>query len=276
MKYSTYMMLAAFFAGLIAVIILILTVIASGEPWNDSTIQLKGKQVDVTMPQFKNLDISISLRGKNFRLENFRGIEILESDSVDSPVMTLSESIKAMTETRLVNDTMYLSVNPALVCDTINPKHTMFFETTDIHPVTITIPSGMLRSVNNNSDAVYLNGINTRRLDTSVKKGRVVMNRCSVDSLVSDSRNISEIKLTDSKISVIQLNNAPKEAVVKCTDATSAISKLSVTAKKADTGCVLSLKKATVGEIEWNPYDSTTVLTLQLAKPVTVTTGSGK
>lgn len=276
MKYSTYIMLAAFCAGLVAVVVLALTLLASAEPWENSAMKLKGKSVSLTLPEFCHIDISIYSRGEKFILENFRGIEIVECDSIDAPAMSLSESINAMTETRMVGDTLYLSVDPSIVCDTINPKNMMFLEAADIHPIKVTVPAGMLKSIRNSSDAVYLSNFNARRIDASVKKaGRIVINNCTLDSLVSDSRHIAEIKLTDSKIAMVQLDNAPEDVSIKCTDATSAISKLRVAAKKSDTESALSLKKATVGKIEWIPLDSTTVLDLQLASPVTIISESG-
>lgn len=269
-------MLAAFCAGLVAVVVLALTVLASAEPWENSAIKLKGKSVSLTLPEFSHIDISIYSRGEKFILDNFRGIEIVECDSIDVPAMILPESINAMTDIRMTGDTLHLSVDPSIVCDTINPKNMMFFEATDIHPVTVTVPAGMLKSIRNSSDAVYLSEFNARRLNASVRKaGRIVINNCALDSLVSNSRHIAEIKLTDSKIAVIQLANAPEGVSIKCADTTSVISKLRVAAKKADTESSVSLKKATVGEIEWIPFDSTTVLELQLANPVTITSGIG-
>lgn len=272
MKYSTYLMIGAFFAGLIITITIVVTILASGKPWSERSLTLKGDIVNIELPKFKYADIQIKSRSEKFILEKFRGIEIIESDTIQEPVMKLREGLNAMTQTVVINDTLKLTVDPGIVCDTLpDSRHAMFLTVDNIHPISIFVPKGMLKGFRNNSDAIYLSEISTTRINASVVNGRVVLDNCDIDSLVSNSRSISEIKLTNSKIRIAALENGPKKATVNCTDKTSLIETLKISTKKADQKCSLKLGKANIGKLEWNPADTTSKLDLQIVRPILIT-----
>ncbi|MCM1094556.1 MAG: hypothetical protein NC421_11440 [Lachnospiraceae bacterium] len=267
MKYSTYMMMAAFAAGLVIVITIAVTALASGEAWKDTSLLIKGKQVTVTLPSFSHADITVYKTGGKYALSGFRGIEMVESDSISAPVMTMREGLKAITQAKVTGDTLVLNVDPAMLGDTTS-RILMNLEVENIHPITITVPRGMLKSVDNRSEALYMTGFAAPRLDASMGSGRMVMNRCDIDSLVSDSRHINELKLTESTVKVVEMTDAPKNLSVNCTDMTSSVGKLKV---KARNKCTLGLKKANVGELEWIPADSSAELDLHVVRPIVMT-----
>ena len=271
MKYSTYMMMAAFAAGLVIVITIAVTALASGEAWKDTSLLIKGKQVTVTLPSFSHADITVYKIGGKYALSGFRGIEIVESDSISAPVMTMREGLKAITQAKVTGDTLALNVDPAMLGDTVTGSNMIMLEVENIHPITITVPRGMLKSVDNHSEALYMTGFAAPRLDASMGSSRMVMNRCDIDSLVSDSRHINELKLTESTINVVEMTDSPENMSVKCTDITSRVGKLKV---KARNKCTLGLKKANVGELEWIPADSAAELDLQVVRPIVMTSAA--
>lgn len=268
MKYSTYMMMAAFAAGLVIVITIAITALASGEAWKDSSLLIKGNQVTVTLPGFSHADINVATRGGKYMFSNFRGVEIVESDSISTPVMTMREGLKAMTQAKVTGDSLKLNVDPAIVSDTTLSHNFTILEVENIHPITIKVPRGMLKSVNNHSEALYMTDFSAPCITASIGNGRMVMNRCNIDSLVSDSRHINELKLTESTVKVVEMTQAPKNISVKCTDMSSRVGKLKV---KAKSKCTLGLKKANVGELEWIPADSAAELDLHVTRPIVMT-----
>ncbi len=271
MKYSTYIMIAAFSAGLICSIIIAITILSTGEPWQSEAIHLNGKTIDVRLPEFKYADISIYTRGEKYYVDNFRGIEITECDTLNSPIMQLPEGLNAILRHNVANDTLFLEVDPAIVCDTIKSRHTIMLRSQDIHPITIFIPKGSLKGVKNISYAVYFSHVVAPTIDVQAVNSRIVLDGCVIDTIRSDNRHIREIKLSDSHINVLQLNNGTKSAAIVCTDNASSIKKLTVKAPKSVKRCELSLDKANIGEFEWCPADSTTELNLRITKPLLIT-----
>lgn len=260
-------MMAAFAAGLVIVITIAITVLASGEVWKDSSLLIKGKQVTVTLPSFSHADITVYKTGGKYVLSGFRGIEMVESDSISAPIMTMREGLKTITQANVTGDTLKLNVDPTMESDTAS-RTLMRLEVENIHPITITVPRGMLKSVNNRSEALYMRDFTAPRITASIGSGRMVMNRCNIDSLVSDSHLINELKLTESTVKVVDMTDAPTNLSVNCTDMASRVEKLKVTARNK---CTLGLKKANVGVLEWIPADSAAELDLRTVKPILMT-----
>ena len=90
----------------------------------------------------------------------------------------------------MTGDTLALNVDPAMLGDTVTGSNMIMLEVENIHPITITVPRGMLKSVDNRSEALYMTGFAVPRLDASMGSSRI---KRMIRTM--KFRSISEMKL---------------------------------------------------------------------------------
>lgn len=268
MKTSTYLIIAAFIAGIVAVVTFLAMVLFTGESRDNENVMLTEGTVVRQLPQFSTVSVTVYPRGEKYFLTKFRGIEIVESDTVSSPLLKIGDGLDPMTVARVESDTLFVEINPDLVYNSGNTRYVKFIETSDIHPVALIVPRGMVRSISNVSSALYLTRFISSGLDVDIRSGRLVMNRCSIDTLVSGNRKIEELKLTNSIVGVARTTSAPSDLKVVCTDMQSRIGTLEVSAAKKRK-CELNLRKANVTTFRWLPEDTTATLSLDVRAAMT-------
>lgn len=259
MKRTTYIIIALLVATLLLVGAGCLTVVHYAAPYTDNQIgMLDDDHTDIPLPKFAHLTFT-----NNDWQPKIKGITIVESDSVDTPIVQTGKNWEKYFECNLVGDTLAITGN--------YPKNLRIDrqQSKDKWLATIIVPRGMIRGVTNNWRTLRLIDIQTPQLNVESNR-KVILIGCNIDRLSSLSDSLEELKLENTHIEIADIRQVNNELDIMCTDSTSVINRMQISDSRRSGDSHLNLLKANIGSMTWQPVDTTAEINIVINKPAEI------
>lgn len=272
MKKTTYIMIGATVAGFIAVLSLSQWYLKHGpgvefDRWDyeiPSNIQLTTIGGDVTKTPLGTFGaIRFTETPADVKIANYKGLAVCESDTATRPWLMTRAQWQPLIEKTVSDDTLTVSINRPAIADLYGTR----VQTEDFILATVIVPRSKVGSVSAKSHTLYLDSVRATQLSTFAPD-RLVLNVCTIDSLHNYADGLNELKLDASAVATARLYRVGKRFTVTCTTPESAIGTLRIDGVSKGKDATLSLKKANIGTLIWNPDDNITDVTLQTGTPI--------
>lgn len=258
MKRTTYIIIALLAATLLLVVAVSLTVVHYAVSYTDDQIVLfDDEATEIPIPKFAHLTFT-----HNDWQSKVKGLTIVESDSVDTPIVRTGKNWEKYFECNLVGDTLAITGNypKNLRIDQPQSKGKWL--------ATIIVPRGMIRGVTNGWRILRLVDFQSPQLNVESKM-RVILNGCNIDRFSSVSGSLEELKLENTHIEIADIRQPKDELDIMCADSTSVINRMQITGSyRGDSH--LNLLNANIGSMTWQPVDTTTEINIIINKPAEI------
>ena len=230
MKLSTYIMCGAFVVGLVIAGLAAATS-ASSEIKKPRPLQLDGEMVDRSVPDgFSTIVFEQSELSTRYKINNYQGLKVEQSDSVVVPVLRASEPWLDILQVELKGDTLKITANPESMlegyecssgsCGPVNIWNN------DIWPITVIVPqSTVLNTVASSTSSVQLQHFDTPAIAVGTAS-RLVLYDCAIDSLVC-SGTVDELKIDRSTVKHLSIEGASANFNVNTCDGSGIIESMS-------------------------------------------------
>lgn len=235
MKLSTYLMIGAFAVGLAAcvgVTLWINTLLFKPA----TTVELSGESVDQPAENFSAIEFSVPYSGDYYYnndsdrrysvTDSPAKIKIVESDSVSRPVITTYPVLADMISISVENGTLNIAYSPENM-PAAEGEFIKYVNTIDI-PVTVTVPRGMLKTLNGKASAKFvLDTLEADSIEIDADKKLIIDNSkigvlsgsLSDALIIRNNTEIAECRLTisDDDLS-LKTENGSHIGIVKLVD----------------------------------------------------------
>lgn len=276
MKLSTKIMAGAFLAGLAATIIVVASgVSGSGnKAFHTTIIQTSGIHSEeneiggetVTKPiagRFVSVDFTELRPEKRFKINNFKGYAVLESDTARRAwIKAPADWMKVM---RIDEKKGILTVETDI--KNLTESYGLYFNSKPYIAATVIVPRGTLQSATTGTRTLYLDSVIAKSF-TAVSADRITLNGSSIDTLNCPGRRLSELKLDGSVVGTALVKKVSSNFRVTCADDKSYLHLLRVGGVDKGNEVNLNFEKANLGRVWWNREDSLTHVILKSVKKI--------
>lgn len=262
MKKTTYIMLGAFLAGLIGVMVVVASFkrscIVEVEEYT-----LGGDTVSIPLEPVHKVTFVDNRTSRN-SIQNYRGISVLESDTARGASLLVTEGW--LPGIKYSNDSGALTIEIDL--DALLKKYNVemcvpgekcnlkILKSENIVIATIVVPRGILKEVAARRKTIYLDSIHADEILSKVDD-RLVINNSHINTLNSRAKIMSELKLDNSTIDKAIMKAVGNNFKVTCTSNTSMIKDMYIEGGYSKS-VSLNLEKAHIENFKWNPDDTVT------------------
>lgn len=264
MKHSTYLMLGAIVAGLITIPVSV-GLFMSAHVVNESHYRLGGEPRCLPLGK---VDKVIYDDSNSWRIANFKGISVTESDTARTATLVTSVDWLPYLDCRVDSGAVTVKVDyDAMVrkyYDDGKRPGRVRLRSEDFVVARVIMPHGWLREVAARKKTLYLDSVKTPELLSKVDD-RLVLNDCRIGKLNSRSKRINELKLDNSTIGDAVFWAVFRKFTVNCTSDSSVIDRLYIdSVYHNDKHLNLKFHNANIRDFKYNPKDKETIVNLEL------------
>lgn len=264
MKKTTYMMLGAIVAGLIAIPGAIGLVMRS-HVVDVRDYSLGGETRCVKLPGIVHkvtYDDS-----KAWRIDNFKGIAVAESDTARTATLVTTEGwmpyLKCETDSGMLTVKVDYDAVIREYCDENGAKWMTRLRSEDFVAARVIMPRGWLREVYAGNKTLYLDSVKAKEILSKVDD-RLVLTNSHLGVLNSRAKKINELKLENSTIDDAVFRAVNNRFVVKCTSEASVIDRLYIDSVYRNNDHLnLKFRDANIRDFKFNPADKKTVINVE-------------
>lgn len=263
MKKTTYMMLGAIVAGLIAI------PGAMGLFMKSHVVEIRrytlgGEPRCVTLGEVNKVTYD---DGNGWRIDNFKGIAVAESDTARTATLVTTEGwmpyIKCEVDSGALTVKIDYDAMTREYCGENGAKWMTRLKSEDFVPARVIMPRGSLREVYAKNKTLYLDSVNAKEIMSKVDD-RLVLNNSHIGALNSRAKKINELKLENSTVGEAMFRAVNSTFLVKCTSDASVIDKLYIdSVYRGNNHLRLKFKDANIRDVKFNPADKETVVNME-------------
>lgn len=246
MKKTTYMMIALFFLGIVAMFILVAYSAARYE--KEKRIEMDnrpviGAKAEISEPLDGFSCVEFCKEENSFYLDikGFKGFAILESDTVSVPEFVAAADWMPYLRRSVDQGVLSVSIDrdsivKTLMGDDYKNRYNCV-EAVDFVIATIKVPHGMLKDVRSDMGeiTVYLDSVRAGKIRSDIRH-RLVLNRSRIDTLESVNKKMRELTLDGSAIGMLELKDKGTGFTINFTDSTSTIGSYTFNSEKGKNG----------------------------------------
>ena len=264
MKKTTYMMLGAIVAGLIAIPGAIGLVMRS-HVVDVIDYSLGGETRCVKLPGIVH---KVTYDDSDaWRIDNFKGIAVAESDTARTATLVTTEGwmpyLKCETDSGMLTVKVDYDAITREYCGENGVKWMTRLRSEDFVAARVIMPRGWLQEVYAGNKTLYLDSVKAKEILSKVDD-RLVLTNSHLGVLNSRAKKINELKLDNSTIGEAIFRAVDETFMVKCTSDSSVIDKLYIDSVYHDKNRLkLKFKDANIRDFKFNPDNKTTVVNME-------------